>query len=234
MSDLEGSVNRVPVFFPYRNSPAHLMEVLRHVPRTDLIEPIVINNSGASLARPAFSPYLRILEPPVPLTFVQSQNWMLAEAKRREAPFYLWGHCDAVLQPDTVARLYDLALDLTLSGERWGVIYTYYDIFCAYSTAAAEAVGGYDPLWSDYCSDQDFYRRLDLAGYARVESHLPVAHDHGSTTIRTDPRESLRVGLQVAYRSEVYIAKWGGPPGSERYDVPFNRPDIFGEREPTQ
>ena len=209
-------MSAIPVFIPYVNRPDLLDRVLSMIPRRMITEPVVINNSGSPLTIGC-----KVMEPPVPLTFVQSQNWMLKEAKFRKVPFYMWGHCDAVLQPDTVELLYEQALKLFTDGIKWGVLYTHYDIFCAYSTNAVDAIGGYDTLWMDYTSDQDFYRRMDLAGYLRLESHLPVGHDKGSTTIKSDPEYSRRVGLQVQYRSEVYRQKWGGEPGRETFTVPW-------------
>lgn len=203
-------MSTIPVFLPYVNRPDMLDRMLGWIPRRLTTEPVVINNSGKPLDIRA-----TVLEPPVPLTFTQAQNWMLAEAKRRNVPFYMWGHCDAILQPDTVDLLRERAMHECSAKTNWGVIYTFYDIFCAYSTSAMDAIGGYDTAFFDYCSDQDAYHRLDLAGYERLESHLPVGHDVGSTTINTEPWRKRLAGLQVPYRSNLYRAKWGGDPGHE-------------------
>lgn len=205
----------IPVFIPFANRPDLLDRVLSWIPRRGTTYPVVINNSGRELCIGA-----AVITPPVPLTFTQSQNWMLEIAKKNNVPFYMWGHVDALLQDDTVEKLYNIAMQECSKG-KWGVIYTFYDIFCAYSTEAMSAIGGYDAAFFDYCSDQDTYRRLDLAGYARIESHLPVGHDKGSTTINSDPLKSTLVGLQVPYRSSLYRQKWGGEPGHEKYDQPW-------------
>lgn len=209
-------MNQIPIFLPYINRPDLLERMLYWIPTRNMTAPVVINNSGSPLHVPA-----RVLEPPVPLSFTQSQNWMLAEAQRLNVPFYMWGHVDAILDEYTAIKLFDRAFTEWNNGTKWGVIFTYYDIFCAYSTEAMSAVGGYDTAFFDYCSDQDVYRRLDLAGYARLESGLPVGHDKGSTTINTDPAQSRRVGAQVEYRSQYYFRKWGGAPGSERFQTPW-------------
>jgi hypothetical protein len=208
-------VSAIPVFIPYANRPDLLQRAISFVPRRMTTEPIVINNSGDLL-----DVQCKVLEPPVPLTFSQSQNWMLRYAKENRLPFYMWGHCDMVLEPDHVEKLYTIALHECAKGTKWGVIFTFYDILCAYSTAAADAIGGYDTAFFDYCSDQDFYRRLDLAGYSRHESHLLTKHD-GSQTINSDPLRRHIVGLQTPYRSMLYREKWGGEPGQERFNQPW-------------
>lgn len=202
----------IPIFIPYVNRPDMLNRVVSMIPKNDKVEPVVINNSGEDVDTTA-----TVLIPPVPLTFTQSQNWMLSLAKEFKWPFYMWAHCDALLGMDSVERLYERAMEECAKGTKWGVIYTHYDILSACNVEAMDAVGGYDTLFFDYASDCDVYRRLDLAGYARMESGIPVGHDQGSSTLRADPEQSRRVGLQVTYRSAVYRAMWGGDPGRETF-----------------
>lgn len=202
---------KTPVFVPYINRPDMLQRVLSMIPR-NTTEAIVINNSGEALNVDAW-----VMNPPVSLTFTQSQNWMLEITRHRAVPFYIWTHCDALLEPDSVERLYGMAMEECAKGTKWGVIYTHYDILSACNVEAMEAVGGYDTLFFDYASDCDYYRRLDLAGYARLESGIKVGHDQGSQTIRSDPAQNRRVGIQVDYRGRLYRAMWGGDPGKETF-----------------
>ncbi len=211
-------MSTIPVFIPYVNRPDLLQRALSLVPRRLTTEPVVIDNSGD----PDFVAPCTTVHPPVPLTFTQSQNLMLKIAKDRKVPFYMWMHCDALPEPDSIEKLYAMAMRESSKGTEWGVIFTFYDILCAYSTAALDAVGGYDTAFFDYCSDQDVYRRLRLAGYSLLESHLPVKHE-GSATIKSDPAENRRIGLQVPYRASYYRAKWGGDPGAETFQRPFNQ-----------
>ncbi len=209
-------MSAIPVFIPYRNRPDLLEKAVASVPRRMTTEPIVLNNSGHPIDIRA-----TVIEPPVPLSFTQTQNFMLKLAKERRWPFYMWMHCDAEAGPDTVDQLYKMAMSQCLSNPKWAVIYTHYDIFCAYSTAAFDAVGGYDTNFFDYASDCDVYRRLRLAGYELLESGLPVKHE-GSATLKSDAFENFRVGVQVDYRTHYYTAKWGGNTGEEKYMQPWN------------
>jgi hypothetical protein len=210
-------MSTIPVFLPYANRPDLLQRALSFIPRRVTTEPVVINNSGEDL-----NVSCKVLNPPVPLTFSQSQNWFLQYAVDHGLPFYMWAHVDCVLQPDSVEKLYTMALSECSKGTKWGVIFTYYDILCAYSTKAMDEIGGYDTAFPDYGSDQDAYRRLDLAGYQRLESHLPgITHD-GSQTIASDALRRHIVGLQVPYRSTLYRSKWGGEPGKERFQRPWD------------
>jgi hypothetical protein len=211
-------MSTIPVFIPYINRLDLLRRAVSLVPRRLTTEPIVIDNSGD----PKFVAPCTTVHPPVPLTFTQSQNLMLKIAKERRVPFYMWMHCDAEPAPDAVERLYERAMHECSVGTKWGVIFTFYDILCAYNTAAFDAIGGYDTAFFDYCSDIDAYRRLDLAGYSRLESGIEVKHE-GSASLNSDPAISRLIGLQVPYRGHYYRAKWGGDGGHETFLTPFNQ-----------
>ena len=41
-------------------------------------------------------------------------------------------------------------------------------------------------------------------------------------TLNADPEIAAWVNAEIRNREEYYRAKWGGPPGSEAFDKPFN------------
>ena len=202
----------IPLFIPYVNRRDLLDKAVRssHGGR---VETIVINNSD----RPVIEH--TAIAPPVPLTFAQTQNWMLKMAW--EEPFYLFMHSDAEAVGDTVLRLVAMAQALTVQKRKWGVIFTAYDALAAFNTEAFQSVGGWDPFLEWYHADTDMYRRLRLAGYEMVESNLPVKHEP-SSTLNADPAIKMKVNLMFPCRVAYYRAKWGGDAGSETFDVPFN------------
>jgi hypothetical protein len=206
-------MSAIPIFIPYVNRPDLLQNAIASV-SCSLTDPVVINNSGADI-----DVQCQVINPPVPLSFTQSQNLMLKIAKDRSIPFYFWMHCDAEAELDTIEKLYALAAHECSQG-KWGVIFTLYDIVSVCNTEAFDSIGGYDTNFFDYCSDQDAYRRLKLKGYPLLESNLPVKH-LGSQTINSDPARSRIVGIQVPYRNALYRAKWGGDVGHETFDIPW-------------
>lgn len=206
-------MSSIPVFIPYVNRPDLLQRAIASVPRRMTTEAVIIDNS----TRCEVGFYPRAAVPPVPLTFSQTQNWMLAMAKERGVPFYLFMHADAEAGPDTIEKLYHLAMH-ECARRQWGAIFTAYDALAAYNTEAMSAIGGWDTMLTWYCSDNDTYRRLRLAGYPTLESNLPVTHK-ASQTINSDPAVKRAVDLEIPFRESYYRAKWGGNPGHETFDI---------------
>jgi len=212
-------VPTAPVFIPYVNRPDLLRRAVESVPRKLSYSPIIINNSGQRL--PVEVDRYDHMEPPVPLTFSQTQNWMLKIASQRAVPFYFFLHSDAIPGDDTLDLLFQKALALEAS-QRWGAIFTAYDSLAAFNTEAMTAVGGWDTLFTWYASDCDMYRRLRLAGYPTVESNLPVFHQ-ASQTLNSDPEVKRRVDVEFPLREQIYLKKWGGKPGFETFETPWNK-----------
>ena len=206
----------IPLFVPYLNRPDLLARAIAsacHCPSTEVL---VINNSTIDIDL-----LPKVLIPPVPLTFSQTQNWMLALADVWKHPVYLFMHSDAEAQGDTVMRLAAMANAFTIQKRKWGVIFTNSDALAAFNTEAFREVGGWDSMLSWYLSDCDMYRRLRLAGYELLESNLPVRHEP-SQTINADPAIKRNVEMEVPFRQAYYRAKWGGSNGHEVYTVPWD------------
>lgn len=107
-------------------------------------------------------------------------------------------------------------------GCRWGVGGPDYSCF-AVGRAYWEIVGYFDEMFSPaYFEDNDSHRRIRLAGYEAAQ-WTPYFH-YGSTTIDTDPERKAEVQVHGKFQAnrDYYIRKWGGPPGSEIYTIPFN------------
>lgn len=201
-------MNVIPLFIPYVNRPDLLNKAIESVPDSVALF-VIINNSGTTCRHATF-------DPPVPLTFAQTQNWMLKLA--REETFYLFMHSDASCEPWVIEKLIAMAEAQT---EKWGVIFTAYDALAAYNTEAFNAVGGWDANLQWYGSECDMYYRLRLAGYPTLESKLPVHHEI-SATIKADLGIQRAVNAGAMFRQYYYQLKWGGLPGEEKFTIPFN------------
>ena len=203
----------IPLFIPYRNRPDLLDRALLSIPDVSAIEVIVINNSGATVDVDKG----KVLTPGAPFTFSATQNLMLKLSAG--CPFYFFMHSDAQAGDGTISSLLEMAC---METRNWAVIFTNYDALAAFNTKAFEHIDGWDESFPWYASDQDCYRRLQLAGYELLDSNLPVYHEP-SQTLKADPQIKREVDSGFHERCRRYIEKWGGQAGSEIFDTPFNR-----------
>jgi GT2 family glycosyltransferase len=97
----------------------------------------------------------------------------------------------------------------------------------AINPIALERIGCFDQnFFPSYCEDQDYAYRAKLAGLH--EENCPdtnISHG-GSDTIFGDPMLSLQNRMTHGRNMQYYLRKWGGPGGQERWNNPFNNPQI--------
>jgi len=94
----------------------------------------------------------------------------------------------------------------------------------------AKKIGFYDELfWPAYYEDNDYHRRMKLAGedYELAEGAV-VTHDISSTLSSLPPEEKKKFEEEIGKNSRYYGIKWGGPPGYERLTEP--NPDAVNHR----
>jgi len=163
---------------------------------------------------------IKVFHPPVPLSFTQSMNWEIEETLRHGKTFCVHMHNDAIIPEGTCEQLLAYARDIASKKKRWGVIYTLYDILCVYNPAVYEEIGGYDTNFAAYFSDNDFFRRMELAGWERINSGIQVGHV-GSQTISSDAYLRHVNSITFPLYREYYRAKWGGEIGAETFTHPF-------------
>ena len=209
-------MSSIPVFIPFVNRTDLLAKAVASVPRRQVTNPIALNNSGEVHSVPCVT-----YTPSVPLTASQTLNWMQSLAVKMDVPFYFFMHNDAEAGPETVDQLYRMAFQKTHRGERWGVIFTLYDTLAAFNTRAFAEVGPWDTNLPQYFTDNDMYRRMRLAGWELAESNLPMKHE-GSQTIHSDTVRKLANNISFPIYRQYYIEKWGGEPGKETFETPFN------------
>lgn len=172
------------------------------------------------------------LPPMAPVSII---NMLIQDSWYDDVMF--WMHNDALALPGVAERILARVTQLHESGERWGALFTCYDVLCAFNMQAVREVGYWDPMFFQYTADPEYYHRMRKAGWHILEFGPGVihrigavgpgdSHDNGSATVRSDPNFNRRVQFreQNGFDKRYYEFKWGGLPGSETYDEPFGGP----------
>jgi len=93
--------------------------------------------------------------------------------------------------------------------------------WCAFliSDEVFAKVGEFDTDLSIYYNDNDMMRRMKLMGIevAQVPFLNPNVFNRSSSLLRDPSLQPL-----IEENKQFYIKKWGGLPGAETYEVPFN------------
>jgi len=89
-----------------------------------------------------------------------------------------------------------------------------------------EKVGYFDEqFYPAYFEDNDYHFRIRKAGYKAWKINTAVYFHYGSRTIKEN--ENIKMISDRGYlgNKEYYKRKWGGYPGEEKYQTPFNNKD---------
>lgn len=205
---------------PFVNRPDLLKLALQSV---ELLWPhaLIIDNSDSGLD-PTMWP-VPIVRPPVPLAFSQTMNLLQRLAAERSCDVSFFMHNDAEAGADTPARLLAMVEEAFASAQRWGVAFTHYDTLAAFNMAMVRIVGPWDTVLPQYFADTDYYLRVRLAGYELLNTGLQMTHhNNASSTLKSDPQRQFLNSVTFPLYERYYTTKWGGLPGSETYDWPFN------------
>lgn len=182
-------------------------------------------NSCSSITLP---PSTRIFRSSIPLTYTQSLNWALADCICRNRHFLINVHSDAVISnPAAANQLLSQVRQWHQEGRRWGIAWTHYDILAVFNPVAVRDVGGWDTTFSAYFCDNDMTRRLTIAGWECLNTGIEGVDHVGSATINSDHRLQFLNAQTFGLYRQYYVQKWGGGPGEEQFEFPFNRPDLF-------
>lgn len=213
----------------YVNRPDLLDRALLSFPQ--LCEELtIVDNSGYD--GPAYEQggIVRYYQPPVPFTYSQSINWMLKDALEREVDFILHFHSDAYsTNPNAVEELLEKVREYKAAGRQWACAWTHYDILWAINPVALKYIGGWDTVLPTYFGDNMARRKWELAGWECINTDIQGVNHEGSATINSDPMLQFMNSITFPLYSYYYQECWGGEPGHEKYDIPFNRPDLFSK-----
>jgi hypothetical protein len=187
----------------------------------------VIDNSssatnGSQETLPRFGIRPAVFKPCVPLSCSQTFNYMMKETRKRGASICIWMHSDAEAEEGSCLKLLEMARQLNAERKKWGMIFTNYDALSAINNDILDIVGEWDTVLPQYFCDNDLQRRIRLAGYETVESHLPVKHEP-SQTLKSDPYRQIINNVTFPLYQHYYTMKWGGSPGNETFLTPFNK-----------
>lgn len=209
-------------YIPVVNRFDLLMRAVRCVP--DLwADMAIVDNSPDGLPETLkFPANIRILHPPVPLSYSQSLNWALRDCLERDKAFLVNMHSDALVEnADAVENLLACARQFNNRGRKWGILWTFYDILAAFNPLAMRDIGGWDTNLPNYFTDNDATRRLQLAGWETINTGIGGVSHEGSATINGDAYLRHVTGVLFPLHRAYYRAKWGGEPGSEIFADPF-------------
>lgn len=187
---------------------------------------VVIDNSHDGKAKEVAYPYnkeedVEFYRPPVRLNFTHTMNLMQERAKRDNLDVFFFMHNDAQCESGEDVKFLEKVKDYCDKYKKWGVLFTNYDTLCAFNMKAISEVGPWDTNFAQYFSDNDYYRRLKLAGYPSITLPIKVKHEASSTIKRNHVLGQIN-GKTFPIFNDMYKAKWGGPTGKEVYDKPYN------------
>lgn len=87
-----------------------------------------------------------------------------------------------------------------------------------------EKIGLFDENFKPaYFEDNDYHYRIRLAGYKAVKDNQNIYYHFGSMTIRENDEAKMFSNTRYLLNKEYYRGKWGGYPGQEIYDKPWNK-----------
>jgi len=133
---------------------------------------------------------------------------------------------DVTLHPDAVEKLVATMVETNADfGSPDPLRTTMHQMFSCFMVrwSLFEKVGYFDEMfWPAYFEDNDFHRRMKLAGAA--EAIAPCGYDHlNSGTMKKYTKDELELHHQRFRECQSYfVRKWGGLPGAERFTVPFD------------
>lgn len=222
-------MSKVSAYVFYVNRPDLLDRALASFPALSTAHILtIVDNSGHDQEIEQQGGLVRYYQPPVPLTYSQSMNWMLKDAKNQGADVIIHFHSDAYsTNPKAESELLEKISETEAAGTKWACLWTHYDLLWAINVKALDDIGGWDTTFPAYFGDQDARRRWELAGWECIDTHIKGIDHEGSATINSDPKLQFMNAQTFPLYSYYYQIKWDGEPGHEKFTMPFNNPDLL-------
>lgn len=174
-----------------------------------------------------------------------NQGIVLAKNKYHSKTFFIPNN-DVIIRRDTLPRMYDIlgisdyllvsALDVKSKCQTvhdfeffplplLPLLKEAPDFSCfMMNVETIEKVGWFDEeFYPAYFEDNDYHRRINLAGYKAVTSNKIPYYHYGSMTIKEGAEIKRLTNANYLHNKAYYKKKWGGDPGNEVFDTPFNK-----------
>lgn len=182
----------------------------------------------------------------------QTWNWAIKDAFERGFDYVFIINNDVVLREDSIDKLIErfesesadsnlvMATCMDITAEAFpdnmaslnkdGVPEAEHPCFSAFmiNRRCWEKVGEFDEAFKPaYFEDNDYHRRIKLAGMKAVVYPPSMFYHYGSRTQNEASEDGRPIvpGPVFENNRAYYSAKWGGIPGSETHDHPFGDPD---------
>lgn len=170
---------------------------------------VVVDNSAGACPRRPDCTYL-----------VPSRNlgvaggWNLI-AKHAAGADLILANDDTLFAPDTIAKMLEVATSnpragivSPIEGQRFSLFYL--------RRSAYQEVGPFDEsFWPAYFEDNDYHRRLTLAGWESPVAFSAVEHAHSATMQEASEADLVLHHARFRANARRYALKWGGPVGQE-------------------
>lgn len=186
------------LFIPFTNNLETFYKALNSVKEIHKFT-TVINNSGLTLILPN---EVEEIKTPVRLEFTQVMNYI--RSRSYEYDYILFMHSDGEVLSGGVQELTTYVEQL--KDNNWGVVFTHYDVFCAFNPIALKITGEWNILLTQYFSDNEYYDRLEELGFKRI--NIPgdkvIHNNNASTTMKTNLNYSWIVSQRWPIEEKTY------------------------------
>lgn len=181
---------------------------------------LIIDNSGGACPPIANAEIITGRQP-------QSVARAWNDAVSRAGTDLILSNDDIAFAPDTIAQLLAVAaaqpragIVSAIAGQRFSLFWLRY--------AAFLDVGPFDEqFWPAYFEDNDYHRRLALAGWASPVAPSLVGHVTSATLAAARPAEQAAHHDRFRANRRRYLAKWGGLPGEETFTAPYDGATLY-------
>ncbi|MBU5440810.1 glycosyltransferase family 2 protein [Paenibacillus sp. MSJ-34] len=210
--------------FFYRNGLDYLRLAIQSLKPYWKHTVVIDNTPGLSLRYEApFPPGVKTIEPPTPLTFTQSMNYLIRMAEEQGCDAVIFMHNDVEAHPGTAEKFLAAVKKLHDQGSNWGLVTAHGYLLAALSMKAVKRIGLWDTFFPAIFSDYDYCQRIHHGGFDMLETYYPLTHHNGgSNTLKNDQMLWNLTAMYGPLWLEYYKIKWGGEPLHETYRIPFD------------